>query len=111
MGARCVTNQSPTTAPLALVFDSAQWLDASTWEVLVQLHTRCDRSHKLMLVLAMRDFEESQVCQSQRYDSIRSSNKFLNLNELVLLQMDEMETKELLRLTFTLPAPDSLVAA
>ena len=83
---------SAIQAPLALVFDSAQWLDVSSWDVIRRLHTTCNHVHQLMIVLAMRQFEERYIYQAQTYSNMKSSQKFLELHEVALQPMDQTES-------------------
>lgn len=57
-------------APLVLVFEDVQWLDASSWEVLAEL-LRLSRTRRLLLVLTSRVSQPAQMPESADWEALR----------------------------------------
>lgn len=57
-------------APLVLVFEDVQWLDASSWEVLAEL-LRLARTRRLLLVLTSRVLQPPQLPESEDWEALR----------------------------------------
>jgi DNA-binding SARP family transcriptional activator len=56
-------------APLVLVFEDVQWLDAASWEVLAEL-LRLARTRRLLLVLTSRVATPTQMPESEDWEAL-----------------------------------------
>jgi DNA-binding SARP family transcriptional activator len=57
-------------APLVLVLEDVQWLDASSWEVLAEL-LRLARTRRLLLVLTSRSAHPPQLPEGEDWEALR----------------------------------------